>query len=137
VKKAVDLCSNKEVAIKILRISKESVMPKKVMLEAFFKEIKILSNCKHQNVVKLIDASFKGTIIKEGFSVRKSSVDHSKIDTEFLQAQKLEEIIHSTNPAVEDSFIIKRKANICYCVLKLARNGELFKILEYTDKFSD
>lgn len=33
--------------------------------------------------------------------------------------------------------VIKRKSNVCYCVLKLARHGELFKILEHTEKFSD
>ena len=80
VKKALDLSRNKEVAIKILKIKEESAMPKTLMIEAFFKEIKILSACKHQNVVKLIHASFNGTIVKEGFSVRKTSVDHSKID---------------------------------------------------------
>lgn len=68
-------------------------MPKKVMLEAFFKEIKILSNCKHKNVVKLLDASFKGTIIKEGFSVRKASIEHSKIESEYSQSQKLEQVL--------------------------------------------
>lgn len=33
--------------------------------------------------------------------------------------------------------IVKRKTNICYCVLKLAKYGELFKILENTEKFTD
>ena len=33
--------------------------------------------------------------------------------------------------------IVKRKTNVCYCVLKLAGHGELFKIVESTDKFSE
>lgn len=32
---------------------------------------------------------------------------------------------------------MKRKTNICYCVLKLAAHGELFKLLESTERFTD
>jgi serine/threonine protein kinase len=35
------------------------------MLENFYNEIKILSYCRHPNIVRLLDASFNGTIVKE------------------------------------------------------------------------
>jgi len=35
------------------------------MLESFFQEIKILTQCSHPNIVRIIDASLDGTIIKE------------------------------------------------------------------------
>jgi hypothetical protein len=37
----------------------------------------------------------------------------------------------------EGQIVVKRKSNVCYIVLKLARHGELYKMLEHTDKFSD
>ena len=78
VKKAIDLKSNKEVAIKILKLDQPE-MSKKNMLESFFKEMEILSKCRHRNVVKLIDASFSGTLIKEAIPIRKTSVDYTVI----------------------------------------------------------
>jgi len=36
-----------------------------------------------------------------------------------------------------ETVIVKRKTNLCYCVLKLAGHGELYKMLENTDKFSE
>ncbi len=87
-KKAIDLSNNKEVAIKMLRLSGRGYEEKKLMLLSFFKEISILSRCRHPNIVKLLDASFTGTLTKEAFldanhelsAVRKTSVDHSKIE---------------------------------------------------------
>ena len=38
---------------------------KKQCLEMFFTEINILTECRHSNVVKILDASFDGTILKE------------------------------------------------------------------------
>ena len=35
------------------------------MLESFVKEIKILTYCRHPNIVRLIDASLDGVMIKE------------------------------------------------------------------------
>ncbi len=65
-KKAVDIATKREVAIKILKTTEKAEgLSKKLMLESFFKEIKILSHCDHPNIVKLIDASFNGTLIKE------------------------------------------------------------------------
>lgn len=72
----------------MLRLSAGGYEEKKLMLLSFFKEISILSRCRHPNIVKLIDASFTGTLTKESFlepnqelsAVRKTSVDHSKIE---------------------------------------------------------
>ncbi len=38
---------------------------KKECVECLFTEINILTECRHPNVVKILDASFDGTIIKE------------------------------------------------------------------------
>ena len=57
-KRAVDMTSHKQVAVKILKIRTESYKSKKVILEHFLREIKILSKCSHVNIVRLLDASF-------------------------------------------------------------------------------
>jgi hypothetical protein len=85
-----------------------------------------------------MDASFTGTLIKEALSVRKPSIEYSKIElTDSHTLTGSDENL--TNAEVDDAqgVVIKRKTNVCYCVLKLARHGELFKVLEHTDKFSD
>jgi len=38
---------------------------KRECLDCLFTEINILTECRHPNVVKILDASFDGTIIKE------------------------------------------------------------------------
>ena len=38
---------------------------KKECLECFFTEINILTECRHPNRVKILDASFDGLIVKE------------------------------------------------------------------------
>ena len=38
---------------------------KKECLECFFTEINILTECRHPNIVKILDASFDGLIVKE------------------------------------------------------------------------
>jgi hypothetical protein len=40
---------------------------KKECLECFFTEINILTECRHPNIVKILDASFDGLIVKEQF----------------------------------------------------------------------
>ncbi len=58
------------------------------MLESFFKEISILSYCRHPNIVKLLFASFNGTLIKEAIPViRKPSVEHSVIESINTESQ--------------------------------------------------
>lgn len=63
-KRAFDIVNNKEVAVKILKTNKASIS-RKAMLESFYSEVKILSYCRHPNIVRILDASFDGTLIKE------------------------------------------------------------------------
>ncbi len=67
VKRAIEVSSNKEVAVKILKTYKTS-LSRKAMLESFVKEIKILTYCRHPNIVRLIDASLDGVLIKEAIT---------------------------------------------------------------------
>lgn len=60
---AIDLETGKEVAIKIMRI--KNMIHKRECLECLFTEINILTECRHPNVVKILDASFDGTLVKE------------------------------------------------------------------------
>ena len=47
----------------------------------FFKEIEILFQCRHPNIVKLLDAFFNGVMTKEAnSSIRKPSVEDSKLE---------------------------------------------------------
>ncbi len=64
---AVDLNTQKSVAIKILKVKegRASDFNKYKSLECFHTEIDILSTCNHPNIVKINAASFDGTIVKE------------------------------------------------------------------------
>jgi hypothetical protein len=81
-----------------------------------------------------MDASFNGTLVKEVLSVRKTSVEHSMIEQVETSFSTL---MRDGEETEGEQILLKRKTSICYCVLKLARHGELFKFLEHTDKFSD
>lgn len=72
VKLAVDLHQNKEVAIKFLRVTTPGVVSKFKALDCLIKEIKILSDCDHANVAKIIEASLNGVLVKE-YTVANSS----------------------------------------------------------------
>lgn len=63
VKLAIDLKTKKQVAIKIMRV--KNMVNKRECLECLFTEINILTECRHPNIVKILDASFDGMIIKE------------------------------------------------------------------------
>ena len=63
VKLGIDLATGKQVAIKIMRV--KQMVNKRECLECLFTEINILTECRHPNVVKILDASFDGTLIKE------------------------------------------------------------------------
>jgi serine/threonine protein kinase len=63
VKLAIDMETGKEVAIKIMRV--KNMIHKRECLECLFTEINILTECRHPNVVKILDASFDGTQVKE------------------------------------------------------------------------
>jgi serine/threonine protein kinase len=131
VKRAIDVFSRKQVAIKILKTS-DPLLSKKLMLESFFNEIQILARCRHPNIVKIFDASFSGTMIKEAYPVRKSSIERSLIS---MQDCRIDTFTSDRDD--ESSLILKRTDKICYCVLKLAENGELYKMIESTDRFSE
>ena len=76
----MELDTGREVAVKILKIAKLEATRRET-LESFFKEITILSYCKHPNIVKLLYASFNGTLVKEAIPSRKASVEQSAIET--------------------------------------------------------
>ena len=59
----MDINTRKHVAIKIMRT--KQMVNKKECLECLFTEINILTECRHPNVVKILDASFDGMIRKE------------------------------------------------------------------------
>ena len=63
VKLAIDLKTKKQVAIKIMRV--KNMVNKRECLECLFREINILTECRHPNIIKILDASFDGMIIKE------------------------------------------------------------------------
>ena len=121
------------------------------MLQTFYQEVNILSYCKHPNIVKILFASFDGTLTKESYPpheeaskpLRKPSVVPAQsaglIEVEsdsqlIIDTQQEDEVCTATQNSPQ---IIKRKTNVCYCVLKLAGHGELYKIVECTDKFSE
>jgi hypothetical protein len=43
----------------------KNMINKKECLECLFTEINILTECRHPNVIKILDASFDGTIITQ------------------------------------------------------------------------
>jgi hypothetical protein len=61
----------------------------------------------------------------------KSAVHYSEEDRD--------QMIDTTSKDLEskETVLVKRKTNLCYCVLKLAAHGELYKMLECTEKLSD
>lgn len=73
VKLAVDLKSQKQVAIKILKVKQQ--MSKRIALECMFKEVKILSQCDHPNIAKILEASVDGLIVKEQVNSSSGSLE--------------------------------------------------------------
>ena len=65
VKLAVDLHTGRRVAIKFLKVSNAASMCKHKALECLIKQIKILAECDHPNIAKIIEASLDGVLIKE------------------------------------------------------------------------
>ncbi len=61
VKLAVEISNNKQVAIKFLKV--HSGVSKWKALECLHREIKILSECDHPNIAKILESSFEGVII--------------------------------------------------------------------------
>ena len=59
----MDSLTGSEVAIKIMRV--KNMVNIKESLDCFFTEIEILTHCRHPNIVKILDASFDGLLIKQ------------------------------------------------------------------------
>ena len=79
VKLALDLYTNERVDIKFLRVSNISISKHKA-LECLIKEIKILSDCDHPNIARILEASIDGFLVKEYPSVlHKEGTAHSGI----------------------------------------------------------
>jgi serine/threonine protein kinase len=118
----VDLNTNRQVAIKFLKVNPG--VSKQKALECLHREIKILADCDHPNIAKIIEASFEGVIVKESSTNNSTpkpsdiNQDQDKVDT--LRDDK-----------------VRRKENICYYVMKLAEYGELYRFIEHTDRFSE
>ena len=152
---AVDLHHNKQVAIKFLRVRSQGIISKHKALECLIKEIKILSDCDHGNVAKIIEASLNGVLIKEYtvsasseqaasgcFMQTSSSSQQQQMDLDSLNAQPSSSSSSSSfsEESREDRDYpvrVSRKRKVCYYVMKLAEYGELFKFIEHTDRFSE
>lgn len=93
-------------------------------LDCLIKEIKILSECDHRNIAKILEASLNGVLVKE---YAKPTVN----DKEVSNSGVLEEMEGTSFQK------IRRKSNICYYVMRLAEHGELYKFIEHTDRFSE
>ena len=67
VKLAVDLRTQQQVAVKILKVKegRATEFSKYQSLDCLYSEISILADCDHNNVVKIKATSFDGTIVKE------------------------------------------------------------------------
>ena len=59
---AMDHSIKAKVAIKILKVNKQCEFSKRLSLECLYKEISILSECEHKNIVKIKAANFDGVI---------------------------------------------------------------------------
>lgn len=60
VKLAIELSTGQQVAIKFMRV--KNMLRKKESLDCLFTEINILTECRHANIVKILDASFDGSL---------------------------------------------------------------------------
>lgn len=135
VKLAIDLFTNKRVAIKFLRVSNPGISKHKA-LECLIKEIKILADCDHPNISKIIEASLDGVIVKEypsPLSLVAAKEENAKSEA-YPQSPLLSESDEDEEPVVEK---VRRISSVCYYVMKLAEYGELFHFIEHTDRFSE
>ena len=81
----------------------------RVSLQHLWNEIQIISRCDHQNIVKMIEASFSGTLSQEF----QTGDDESDVKREDVSL------------------------NVCYAVLEFAQHGEVFSFVEHSDRFSE
>jgi serine/threonine protein kinase len=112
------------VAIKFLKVHAGGSRRK--ALDCLHREIKILAECEHPNIAKIIEASFEGIIVKESMTNESVAKQNDpKDDEQSMQSQS------------EKADRVKRKTNVCYYVMKLAEYGEIFRFIEHTDRFSE
>lgn len=86
-----------------------------------------MSECDHQNVAKILEASFDGVISKYPINNDISSPLAEERDKGELKTQD----------ECESSPKFKKTFKVCYYVMKLAEYGELFRFIEHTDRFSE
>eukprot|EP00347_Sterkiella_histriomuscorum_P001022 403373639 len=132
VKLAVDMSKGKQVAIKFLKV--HSGTSKRKALECLHREIKILSECDHPNIAKIIASSFDGVLITEPYS---NDQDQKNSCLSNAKENCSGKSIGDDDILDVNSSKIKRKKNVCYYVMKFAEYGELFKFIEHTDRFTE
>jgi serine/threonine protein kinase len=113
----IDLKTSKQVAIKILKV--KSTINRNHALECLYKEIKVLTQCDHPHIAKIIEASFDGILRKE------------HVNNESPKPQE------SESHKEQEEQPVNTKTRLCYYVMKLAEFGELFRFIEHTDRFSE
>lgn len=110
----------------------------KECVDCLFTEINILTECRHPNVVKILDASFDGTIIKEQLVSENQDKDEME---EYCDEQDEEQILQKGKERKHErpcNFkLLKKKVHLCYYVMKLAEFGELYSYIEHTDRFEE
>jgi len=87
----------------------KQMVNKKECLECLFTEINILTECRHPNVVKILDASFDGTQIKEqhaafiGQSTKAKSPEQKKTGSRENSSRSNEDGEYSSNEQIKSS----------------------------------
>lgn len=108
----MDIATGREVAVKILQFGmvgcgeeQEEIEARREMLECFYQEITILSFCNHPNVVKLLDASFNGTLTHE----MAGGEGYCELEQSFQQRMRIPSVEQSalTHQFLEDSSLDK------------------------------
>jgi hypothetical protein len=80
----------------------KQMVNKNECLKCLFTEINILTECRHPNVVKILDASFDGTLIKEEqmtlISSKKSKGPKKNLSDRSHQTKEESEVMDLTSP---------------------------------------
>ena len=130
------------------------MLNKKECLECLFTEINILTECRHPNVVKILDSSFDGVLIHEQLvctpvkdgknecASMSCGDDGKDKDAKPTNVNKLVNFQTSKAQKQEgdkemELLILKRKSELCYYVMKLAEFGEIYSFIENAERFDD
>ena len=146
-------------AIKILKVKpgETTEFSKRLSLECLFKEISILAECDHANIVKIKAANFDGIITTlmctasqgdEGLLRRGNDSSSNGSDNITRQLNQLVQGTHLDSMAEEDRLearrsygsedspspsepvVVKKRGPICYFVMNAAKYGELFRLID-------